>query len=438
MSQYGTTFRNKALTYVEATEQHDTVGKATKDFVRGNPARAAHCIELWESLVELRDEEDKNAISDCVDLTIPQEFIPLMRRSDCMPATFAYAVILEEIRNANDFDDDLELKPMFHQAWKTFNKRRLEANKVESGFGEGTDGGDGPSWHTLREIYNVDDGEGDWKKRILEIAALAGKMHDLIKPVAKKVPSEDPMEVDSIKTGGDVERLIPSELALLSQDETKGMKTMDVLKKDAVQRKMKGVRTKGRGPLVLLIDESGSMCDYGGGYYGGGGTRGRNTWAKACAVALTRVAWGEGREVTVVHFGSGSVVQELVRDDMQCLFEMSRSFLDGGTSFGQAMHQGIKEVRDLEKRGFKGADIVLLTDGDEWDHASHDKMLDEMDKLGIDMWSVAIGMAFKTDAPCRKRAKLYVEAEDSMLGNDQTAVDLVDGLEKAALDNPEE
>lgn len=433
MTQYGTTFRSKALTYVEACEQHATVAKAAKDFVRGNAARGDHCIELWESLIDIREEEDKNAISDCVDITIPQEFIPLMRLSDCMAATFAFATILDEILNATDFDDDLELKPLFRDAWIKFNKKRLEANEVSEGYGCG----DGPSWHTLQDIYNVDDNEGTWKKTILEIAKLAGKMFDLIKPIAKKVKSDDPMEVDSIKTGGDVEQLLPAELALLGQEETKGMQSMKVLKGEATQRKMKGHRTKGRGPLVLLIDESGSMSDFGGGYYGGAGKRGRNTWAKACAIALTRVAWGEGREVVVVHFGSGCVVQILTRDDLQGLFEMSRSFLNGGTSFGNALHEGQNQVRDLEKRGFKGADIVLLTDGDEGAFDTHNKMIDQMDAAGVDLWTVAIGLAFDSNAPCRARAKMYVEARDSMLGNDSTAVALVDGLEKAALDNPE-
>ena len=432
MTQFATTFRSKALTYVEATEQHDSVGISTKAFIKGNPARADHCIELWESLVDLRAEEDKGAISDCVDSTIPHDYIPMMRRSDSAAATFAYDCILVEIVDANDFNDDLELKPLFHEAWRKFTKRRLEANNVEEGFGCS----DGPSWHTLRDVYNVDDNEGQWKKRILEISNLAGKMHDLIKPVEKKVRSDDPHEVEKTEQGGEVERLLPEEIALLGNPDTKQLKSMDILKGEATQLKMKGVRTKGRGPLVIVIDESGSMHDYGWGNHGG--TRGRNTWAKACAIALIRIAWGEGREVTVVHFGTATIVQDVPKDDMTALFEMARSFLGGGTSFGGALATGINQVKDLEKRGFKGADIVLLTDGDEWDFDTHNIRIDEMDKEGIDLWTVAIGMAFGTDAPCRKRAKLYVEVQDSMLGKDETATNIVDGLQQAAMDNPED
>lgn len=427
--QLATSFRDLALTYQEALNQHETVVTATKDFIRGNKARRKHCQELWESLVNLRAEEDKGAISDCVDVTIPMEYVPLMRRVDSIMATFAFDLILKEILNAPDFDDDLGLRPLFKEAWRKFTQRRLEANEVEEGFGCDQSA----SWHTLRDIYNVDDDEGDWKLRILEIAKLAGKMFDLFSYTPKKVKSDDPMEVDGVKTGGDIEQLLPSELAMMDDPTFKDRQTMKVLKGEAQQRKMKGVRTKGRGPMVILIDESGSMHDFGG-YYGGG-ERGRNTWAKACAIALTRVAWSEGREVVIVHFGYGAVVQFMPKDDMHALFEMARSFMSGGTSFTIAMQTGMEQVKDLEQRGFKGADLVLLTDGEEHDYVSHNNMLDLMDADGIDLWTVAIGQPFNTDAPTRSRAKKYVEARDSMLGDDNTATELVDGLQEAALDN---
>ena len=95
----------------------------------------------------------------------------------------------------------------------------------------------------------------------------------------------------------------------------------------------------------------------------------------------------------------------------------------------------MKEVADLGKKGFKGADIVLLTDGEEPDYNSHDLMLDKMDVDGVDLWTIAIGQPFRKEAPTRKRAKKYVEAKDSMLGDDSTATELTDGLQEAAMDN---
>jgi hypothetical protein len=431
-TQYGTTFRNRAFTFEEACKAHASVEKATVAFARGNADRTVIAKELWESLVNLVADEDKTVIGDVVDLTIPAQFVSFMRRSDSIIAVYAFGAIIEEIlwHTEAQLQNDLQLRPAFTEAWRKFNLRRLEANNVEEGFGCD----ESMSWHTLRDIDNAPDA-GEWKQRILEIAKLAGKMFDSFNYMTKKVKSEDPMEVDSVKVGKEVERLLPQELAMMTMEDTQDLQTMKVLKGEAQQRKMKGVRTKGRGPLVICIDESGSMHDAGS--YGGRFVRGRNTWAKACAVALTRVAWSENREVRAVHFGSSTVTQDVPKDDTAALFEMARSFMSGGTDFTGAMRSGMSEVSDLASKGFKGADIVLLTDGEEHNHAAHNQMLDQLDTDGVDLWSVAIGQAFRDDAPMRKRAKKYVEASDSMLKSDSTATALVDGLQGAAMDNKE-
>ena len=111
--QLATSFRDLALTYQEALDQHQTVVTATKAFTRGNKARPKPCQDVADSLVNLRAEDDKGAISDCVDVTIPMEYIPLMRRVDSIMATFAFDLILKEILDAPDFDDDLGLQPLF-------------------------------------------------------------------------------------------------------------------------------------------------------------------------------------------------------------------------------------------------------------------------------------------------------------------------------------
>lgn len=430
-AQYGTTFGKKVDDFDTAMKLHPVVKIIADKFVRGNPDRFAIMKELWDGLTDQLKNEDKNAIADMVDLTTPPTFIPLMRRSDSIFAAYAFACIGLEIERLTEKDctNDLILRPHFEQAWRMFHKRLLEANTVEEGFGCG----DGPSWHTLRDIDNTPDA-GDWKDRTMEIAKLAGKMFDSFNYIAKRVRSDDPMEVESVKTGKELERLLPEELALMTVPDTEDMQTMKVIKGEALQRKMKGTKTQSRGPIVMLIDESGSMFesrDYHTRRY----KRGRNTWAKACAVALARVAWHENREVIAVHFGNGSVTQLLPKDDTKALFEMARSFMSGGTSFGGALHAGRACVKDLESRGFKGADIVLISDGDEPNWASHNAILDELDKEGVDLWTIAIGLSFAVDAPTRKRAKKYVEAKDSMLGNDATATALVDGLQDAAKNN---
>ena len=51
MVQIASTFRDRALTYPEALEQHESVATAVKEFIRGNKSREKHCEQLWQSLV---------------------------------------------------------------------------------------------------------------------------------------------------------------------------------------------------------------------------------------------------------------------------------------------------------------------------------------------------------------------------------------------------
>jgi uncharacterized protein with von Willebrand factor type A (vWA) domain len=171
------------------------------------------------------------------------------------------------------------------------------------------------------------------------------------------------------------------------------------------------------------------------GYGSGARYGGRNTWAKACAVALTRIAWQENRAVVCVHFGTSVEVQVVPKDDFHAMFEMARSFMSGGTNFGIALKAGMAEVGDLAANGHVGADILLITDGEEHDYPEHTRMIDAMDVQGIKLWTVAIGVDISGEAPVRKRAERYTHASDRQLSRSETASDLAEGLNQAAMGN---
>src|SRR6185295_13969171 len=248
----------------------------------------------------------------------------------------------------------------------------------------------------------------------------------------------DPEEVVGSKLGGQIDRVLSTELAMLGDEDTSDVQAMKILQNRAPIQETAGIEAKTRGPLVLVIDESGSMHDGGGGWYGGQrgqAFNGRNTWAKAAAVALTRIAWAEDRKVCAVHFGTGTVVQSVPKDDHKAMFELARSFLSGGTDFGNALKLGVMQVGDLAAQGFDGADVLLITDGEDFNYAAHTKQIDDMDVRGIKLWTVAIGCDIRTEAPVRQRAERYTFAADSKLTDPSTAVSLAEGLNKAAMGN---
>ncbi len=369
----------------------------------------------WQSLL---GQPTEDVLGQAIALTVPAHAATLLRRADSLPAAFAFTAIVAAVQGV-DPADDLAVRDAVRVAWNHWDRRRRQANNVEEGFGCD----DSASWHTLRDVLDKEDPEV--VARMLHIASLAGRMFDSMGYCKKRVRSDDPQEVKSATIGGDVARLLPTELAQLGNGATRDLATLRIMKKEAQVFKMSGVRQKTRGPLVIALDESGSMHET--------SLNGRNTWAKAAALALVRVAWSEGRPVRVVHFGTGTVIQEVPRDDLDALWSMARSFLSGGTDFQAALRTSRRQVGDLEKEGYAGADIVMVTDGAEYEYDEHNREIDKMDAAGIRLWTVTVGQAIPDEAPVKARAELYVHVRDVDLPNEEIASDLAAQLMGAAL-----
>lgn len=426
-------------TYAEALGWNEMMVEPTADFLQmygghRHAVKSTYLSELWCGLVGTQDMDTaKTKMPACVDCTMPVNYVPVIRMAAGTAAAFAYCEIVKQlVATRIDLADDFEVRQVMVRAWENFEQRRQEANQVREGFGFG-----GPqSWHTLRDI-GTDPKSKLLKDKMLAIARLAGRMFESFGYQHREHPNDAPEEVKGATMGGDISRVLPTELALLADPDTEDAQAMKILSGNAYIQEMEGVEEKKRGPLVLCIDESGSMHD------GDLGTNwmkcemwtGRNTWAKACAVALTRIAWAENRPVRCVHFGDGTVPQEVPKDDARALFEMSRSFMGGSTSFGGALSRSRRVVGDLKADGFDGADIVLITDGQDSDHSYHNRQLDKMDQDKIKLWTVAIGGEIFEGHPVRARAEKYTYAHDRQLSDPKTAVHLAEGLDKAALSN---
>jgi Mg-chelatase subunit ChlD len=428
------TFSNERLTFRQATQRHATVAKIVEELDNLKPEDKLKQLgtlnEVWDTLVGIIEPKSRTIIADSVDWTIPSKHKPYMHIGDCIPAVFALDCIVKHFKAINvDPDNDVLIRDALTKAWEDYEQRRLEANYVEEGFGCD----DSTSWHTLRDILDH-DGTPELQKDMKDIANLAGRMFDSFKYMKTQVESDDPQEIKGSTIGGDIERLLPEEMAKLSIPETETITSMKVLKKESQQFQMKGLRTKSRGPLVIALDESGSMHDLYSGY------QGRNCFAKACAVALTRIAWSENRPVRVVHFGTSTVVQEVPKDDHFAMFEMARSFLNSGTNFSLALNVAYQQVGDLEANGYKGADVLIVTDGCDNSYDEQNRIIDKLDKDGIKLWSITVADYINENHPIRARAEKYIcVREGDLYSNIESSVDdgLIDGLQESALADTE-
>jgi uncharacterized protein with von Willebrand factor type A (vWA) domain len=129
---------------------------------------------------------------------------------------------------------------------------------------------------------------------LLRICSLAGRFRQLAQGLHKARSRDGFDEITGLESGGDISRLIPSELMKLGIPELE----IDFLRRFSERRclcrEFESTEKVGLGPIVIVIDESGSMVGH------------RNESAKAIALTLAWIARRQGRWCGLVAFSGGS------------------------------------------------------------------------------------------------------------------------------------
>lgn len=395
-------------TYQEACVRHHVVRDAEAKLQKAGLVP----VELWRSITDSKFDPAIDSFGEALRLTMPLHATPLVRSMSGVAAAFVMRA------SADLYAPHVDPMKAAREVWRAFDERHKMANNVEEGYGCDRTA----SWELAREVAGSVD-----SRKVQAIAQLAGRMYKAMQGV-RKDPTNDPHEVTGVKLGDELERLVGEEIAALSTPGLDDIAAIRILEKRALQFKLKGKMTKSRGPLVICIDESGSMHD--------DGYAGRNTWAKACAVAMTRVAHEGGRMVKIVHFGSSTVVHRCAPDDARAVLDMSRHFLSGGTDIARALYVAAQEVGNLAQEGFVGADIVMITDGEDNSHPQQEKILSLVQGQGVRLWTVAIECDISGGCRCGqcqgRPAPLARRASELVRVGQTDRADLVAALKGAA------
>ena len=198
-------------------------------------------------------------------------------------------------------------------------------------------------------------------RRIVELARHVGRMRRLLRRARRETVRSLPHEIAEVGPGADLARTLPSELALLRHRTTRLEFMRRYIERTTLTYQLQGTEQKGRGPMVVCVDTSGSMQGA------------PDTWAKALAIALVQQAMEDGRHAAVLTFDSYlratyefNPKQGLTIDQLAQLLD---DFSGGGTSFQAPLNQAralIDQPGEWER-----ADVVLVTDGecgvdDDW------------------------------------------------------------------------
>jgi uncharacterized protein with von Willebrand factor type A (vWA) domain len=236
-------------------------------------------------------------------------------------------------------------------------------------------------------------------------AAAIAKQRDKIRPGAE--------ELCDIKPSGDIARLLPIELGMLATEDTEALLCRKLSEKQALTYELRGKEHAAEGPIIMMVDESGSMNGE------------PDEWAKSIAFAMMEIAARQNRSFIYGHFDTRvsrlDKVEKPRELSLKQICEMCTYFTGGGTYIGIALKTAAQllEVahRERDERGlkpWKRADVVLITDGLSGDIEEQKDGIKRIQALGGHVYSFFVGCDPGNEEPCSVQAdeKMTITYED--------------------------
>jgi uncharacterized protein with von Willebrand factor type A (vWA) domain len=187
--------------------------------------------------------------------------------------------------------------------------------------------------------------------RLRQVADLVGRFRNLARAKQKDKVKKERDEIHSIKTGADLEHVLPQELAALRHPVLKLDFYRKYTEKSLLQYDLKTKEKQGRGPIVACIDVSGSMNGQ------------PLDWAIAVALGMVDTAARQKRRCKVFFFDT-EVKKEVEfkpgERDIHKIMDIAEMGTAGGTAYEPALKTAQK---DIETANYKNADVVMVTDG---------------------------------------------------------------------------
>ena len=164
--------------------------------------------------------------------------------------------------------------------------------------------------------------------------------------------------IQTVHFSDSINNLLPMEAAKLLNPSLKKKFYADMLEGKLLSYQLLGKhytgppRIKPRGPMIVLVDTSGSM-------HGA-----HQTLAKSAVLAMAKRMLTQQRDMKVILFASTSQHLEIELSSRKKMSEKFLNFLlytfGGGTDFNTALASGLKS---LKEKDFQGADLLFITDG---------------------------------------------------------------------------
>ncbi len=221
--------------------------------------------------------------------------------------------------------------------------------------------------------------------RLKQIALLAGRFKRIAASKRRQKLKHGADEISDIEQGADLGRLLPSELMQLTHRARRLLLLKNLLERQAMQYQLIGNQPLGKGPLVVLLDKSGSMDGP------------RDVWATALALALLDQAQRERRPFALVAFDYRVKFEAVVKPGEPLPEGALFTACAGGTEIADAVNRGLELVRQHQGQ-LRKADLVLVTDGGS-DVQMAPRLREHAVDLGVTILGLGIGVEREWLAP---------------------------------------
>ena len=197
-------------------------------------------------------------------------------------------------------------------------------------------------------------------EKLRKLAALVGAFRRLARVERRRPTPRTGPEVYDVETGADPARLLASELAALRHPLLKQDLRRRFLEARLLQYGLRGDDDRGRGPMIICLDGSGSM-------------RGaKELWAKALTLTLVEEARRQHRACRAIIFSAGHAlfIRDLIAPRssavrrppaVEAMVEFAEHFPGGGTDFAAPLDAALEALADSR---YRRGDIVFVTDGE--------------------------------------------------------------------------
>jgi uncharacterized protein with von Willebrand factor type A (vWA) domain len=189
------------------------------------------------------------------------------------------------------------------------------------------------------------------------IAEMCGRFTRIALSVQKSRVNHPPSEVTSIMLGNDLAHLLPSEVALLGNPDLEDLFYLKFAEQRLLQYELEGRESEGRGPIILALDESGSMEERLSGVI-------KEAWSKAVMLGLLAIARRQRRDFAIIHFSGPKQLRTSAFPKGESspleLLDAVDFFYGGGTVFDPWMKEAARLVKQDQ---FDRADVIVISDG---------------------------------------------------------------------------